>query len=409
MSQVAPQILSKMVGYMVAIPYSVAVVVVVIFCAALLGQFVSSWWLSPLLVTVMGALWIYQPTSSAESKNNKTDRSPLDLGEIRNYIVLGEESQNNLNQQFHLMQEELQQLTNLLRTAIIGLLEGFKGMEMQSREQEQMIQQMANRIMSNNQAENKKSVTEESLEMVNLFVENITAMGAGSRELVTELNSMGSHIDGIGRMLGEIDGISNQTNLLALNAAIEAARAGEAGRGFAVVADEVRNLSLRSTEFSSQIRTKFESTRKNMQSAAEIVGKMASRDMSMTMNSKDNLTEIMADMEKTKVALSQDLEVISSLSLAVSADVDRATRGLQFEDMATQLIDHIAVRMNGVEEYLREREAITAEGNRAVMNGDQVAMERVRTRYQELEDLFRRSDHKRVSQGDVTSGEVELF
>ncbi|MDH5785989.1 MAG: methyl-accepting chemotaxis protein [Chromatiales bacterium] len=234
-------------------------------------------------------------------------------------------------------------------------------------------------------------------------------MGAGSRELVTELNSMGSHIDGIGRMLGEIDGISNQTNLLALNAAIEAARAGEAGRGFAVVADEVRNLSLRSTEFSSQIRTKFESTRKNMQSAAEIVGKMASRDMSMTMNSKDNLTEIMADMEKTKVALSQDLEVISSLSLAVSADVDRATRGLQFEDMATQLIDHIAVRMNGVEEYLREREAITAEGNRAVMNGDQVAMERVRTRYQELEDLFRRSDHKRVSQGDVTSGEVELF
>ena len=403
-------VVSHLLAHMRQSRMVVAIIVAFVMLSALLGLFINSAWLAPLLLILMGISWLL--TDSRNTRQGISDEhleQRLGGGNIRDYIAINEESQHELNQQFELMQNELQQLSDLLRNAIIGLLEGFKGMEFQTREQENLVHAMAERVMAHSHSDQHKSVTEEALELISIFVDNITAMSAGSRELVSELNSMGDHIDGIGKLLSEIDGISDQTNLLALNAAIEAARAGDAGRGFAVVADEVRNLSQRSTEFSGQIRKEFEATRQNMQAAAVVVGKMASKDMSMTLDSRDHISEVMADVDKTNEEMARDLEAVSQISLAVSADVDKATRSLQFEDMATQLIEHIGNRMMGIDDYLKQREALSSEGNQAVQQGNQAALDEIRQRYRELEELFHRADHKAVTQGDVSGGDVELF
>ncbi|WP_192873383.1 methyl-accepting chemotaxis protein [Aeromonas salmonicida] len=109
---------------------------------------------------------------------------------------------------------------------------------------------------------------------------SITDMGEMSAEIervdrvIQQLDSRCLAVDGV---LEVIKGIADQTNLLALNAAIEAARAGEQGRGFAVVADEVRALSNRSRAASEEISQMIAALQKEAQSAVEVIGDAKSK------------------------------------------------------------------------------------------------------------------------------------
>jgi len=104
---------------------------------------------------------------------------------------------------------------------------------------------------ASHQAEDGRKVVERNIEAMKQLSSNISA----SCEQIEALNSQ---TVGIGQILDVIKGISEQTNLLALNAAIEAARAGEAGRGFAVVADEVRSLAHRTQTSAQEIHGMIE-------------------------------------------------------------------------------------------------------------------------------------------------------
>ena len=126
-----------------------------------------------------------------------------------------------------------------------------------------------------NAAENAKTKAEGGADIVTRVIKGIGDVQTQALGLKTDMTTLGQQAEGIGRVLNVISDIADQTNLLALNAAIEAARAGEAGRGFAVVADEVRKLAEKTMtatkEVGDAIRAIQDGTRKNVGNVEQAV------------------------------------------------------------------------------------------------------------------------------------------
>jgi methyl-accepting chemotaxis protein len=184
----------------------------------------------------------------------------------------------------------------------------------------------------------KEAIAGESI--VGDAVNSINMLAAEVDQSANVINQLESESDAIGSVLDVIRGIAEQTNLLALNAAIEAARAGEQGRGFAVVADEVRTLASRTQESTQEIQQMIEKLQAGSSEAVKV--------MQSSRNTTQNTVEKAEEAAQSLKKIAESVLIISEMNrkiahaadeqAIVATEIDRSI--VQISDLADQGADN---------------------------------------------------------------------
>jgi methyl-accepting chemotaxis protein len=187
-------------------------------------------------------------------------------------------------------------------------------------------------------------------------VKVIQGVADATRDTSAKIEELGRSSDQIGQIIGVIDDIADQTNLLALNAAIEAARAGEQGRGFAVVADEVRKLAERTTqatkEIAQMIKTIQEETKKAvsaMKSGTDKVdagvesAREAGAALEKIIHSADGVQDMVTHIATAATEQASATEQVNSNMEQIAKMVHQSSIGAQESARACQDLSNLAL------------------------------------------------------------------
>ena len=216
------------------------------------------------------------------------------------------------------------------------------------------------------QSEMTRHKAEEGAVLVNNVVKSINQVNTVAANLQENMQGLGKQAESIGGVMNVISDIADQTNLLALNAAIEAARAGEAGRGFAVVADEVRKLAEKTMQATQEVGSNIRAIQQSAQLNINEVGNAVKNinDATGLANSSGSALKEIVDLAAGNSSVVASIATAAEQQSATSEEINRAieeinrivsetSEGMVQSSAAVQELSGMAQDLRRIMEQLR--------------------------------------------------------
>jgi len=271
--------------------------------------------------------------------------------------------QENIKDVLSTIIDSANETKNTADTLSVSSLEAKKAVDEQSIKTEDVsyaMEQMSlainevakNALLASTSANEADMLTSDTLKMVDGTIDSINILSSEVEKTSNVIGLLAEDSQSIGTIVEVISGIADQTNLLALNAAIEAARAGDQGRGFSVVADEVRMLAQRTQESTQQIKTMIEKLQAGTNNAVDVL--VSGKDQAIKCVEKANNTGESINKVKQSITAINDMNII----IANSAEEQSATT-IEINESIMSINESVKISVRTAEDTHTNSEKLT--------------------------------------------------
>lgn len=202
----------------------------------------------------------------------------------------------------------------------------------------------------------------EAHQQLDAIVESLRQAVSTKDVLLREINSLSGYTSSLQRMAKDVGDIARQTNLLSINAAIEAARAGDVGRGFAVVAAEVRKLSSLSAETGKKIGDTVNAVSGAIDHTLNVSRSFAEKDDVLVNQSSQVIGDVVTRFQNAATDLADAAEFLRQENHSIAGDVSSVLVALQFQDRVSQILQQVQGDTQRLQEQLQRNEQDKAAG-----------------------------------------------